>query len=233
MTILFIADVHLSDNKPDIINHFDFFIRRYAVNSTALYILGDLFESWIGDDYIDKISKKMVNIINILNQYNIPCYLIHGNRDFLLGNNYASLCKIKLLPSKLIINYLTNKILILHGDDLCINDISYKLFFWLTRCKFIKYLFLKLPIKIRIKLKNIIRIHSTNKSHNNFNINNYKLLHNINKYKPSIIIHGHIHREIIINRNNYCHIILGAWYNYGVILEIKDNNIILIKFNIY
>ncbi|MCV2508362.1 MAG: UDP-2,3-diacylglucosamine hydrolase, partial [Candidatus Lightella neohaematopini] len=161
------------------------------------------------------------------------CYLIHGNRDFLLGNNYANLCNIKLLPSKLILNYLTNKILILHGDDLCINDVSYKLFFWLTRCKFIKYLFLKLPIKIRKKLKNIIRTHSTNKSHNNFDINNYKLLHNINKYKPSIIIHGHIHREIIIHRNSYCHIILGAWYNYGVILEIKDNNIILIRFNIY
>ncbi|MCV2508383.1 MAG: UDP-2,3-diacylglucosamine hydrolase, partial [Candidatus Lightella neohaematopini] len=57
MTILFIADVHLSNDKPDIINHFDFFIKRYAINSTALYILGDLFESWIGDDYVDKISK--------------------------------------------------------------------------------------------------------------------------------------------------------------------------------
>ncbi|MCV2531389.1 MAG: UDP-2,3-diacylglucosamine diphosphatase [Candidatus Lightella neohaematopini] len=233
MTILFIADIHLSDNTPNIINHFNFFIKRYAIHSQALYILGDLFESWIGDDYKNKTSIRIANMINLLSEYQVPCYFIHGNRDFLLGNNYANICNIKLLPSKLTINYLTNKILILHGDDLYANNISYRLFYWFTRCKFIKYLFLKLSIKTRIKLKNIIRAHSISKLHNSFNINNYKLLHNINKYKPSIIIHGHIHKETIINRNNYCHIILGAWYNYGVILEIKDNNIVLIRFNIY
>ncbi|MCV2528431.1 MAG: UDP-2,3-diacylglucosamine diphosphatase [Candidatus Lightella neohaematopini] len=233
MTILFISDVHLSNDKPDITNHFSYFIKRYAINSKALYILGDLFESWIGDDYVDKLSKKIANVISLLNKYNVPCYLIRGNRDFLLDKNYANLCNIKLLPYKLILNYSANKILILHGDDLCTNNINDRIFFRLIRCKLIKYLFLKLPIKVRIKLKNIIRKHSINKIHTSFNINNYRLLCNIKKYKPSIIIHGHIHKEIIINYNNYCHIILGAWYNYGVILEIKNNNIILVKFNIY
>lgn len=242
MSILFISDIHLCIKKPDITNGFLDFLHYRAVHAKTLYILGDLFETWIGDDNYNFFHINIANALKNLVQKNISCYFIHGNRDFLLGQKYANLCGMTLLPTKKILKLSSGKkIILLHGDTLCINDISYQKFRQCLRLFKVKRIFLSLPISIRLYIVEIIRFwcvrYTKNKKSNNININLKIVIDILIKNKIDIMIHGHTHQLAIhkiynSERNIFSRITLGNWNKYGSMLEINEENtnIILTEF---
>ncbi|MCH8538491.1 MAG: UDP-2,3-diacylglucosamine diphosphatase, partial [Alkalimonas sp.] len=119
---LFIADLHLSAERPDITSAFLQFLHTKANQAEALYILGDLFEVWIGDDNPDPLLEQVASALKQLSQQ-VPVYFIHGNRDFLLRDAYARRAGMTLLPPHHIIQLYGTPTLIMHGDSLCTLDV--------------------------------------------------------------------------------------------------------------
>lgn len=118
MATLFIADLHLQTEEPAITAGFLRFLRGEAKSADALYILGDLFEAWIGDDDPNPLHREMAAAIKALVDNGVPCYFIHGNRDFLIGKRYARESGMLLLPEEQVLDLYGRKVLIMHGDTL-------------------------------------------------------------------------------------------------------------------
>lgn len=124
---LFISDLHLTESRPDISKAFFNFLNNQVNDELdALYILGDFFEIWIGDDYQTALTLKIAENLKAINDSGIPVYFIHGNRDFLVGNKYAELSGLQLLDERTIIDLYGTKTLILHGDEMCTQDLNIK-----------------------------------------------------------------------------------------------------------
>ena len=125
---LFIADLHLAADRPDITAAFLRFLREKAVSAQALYILGDLFEVWIGDDNPEPLLAEVADALKALSNQGVALYFIHGNRDFFLRKAYADRCGMTLLPPSQVIDLYGTPTLIMHGDSLCTLDIAYQKF---------------------------------------------------------------------------------------------------------
>ncbi|AKC59875.1 UDP-2,3-diacylglucosamine diphosphatase [Blochmannia endosymbiont of Polyrhachis (Hedomyrma) turneri] len=232
MFILFVSDVHLCNNKPYIVQSFINFLHNQAIHAQALYILGDLFEIWIGDDDPNPLHIEISNALQYLYRHHTPCYFIHGNHDFLLGNTYAINCGITLLPSKNILEFLGHRIIILHGDTLCINDNNYQRFRKYTRQMWLQKIFLSLPLSTRLYISRIIQ---NNKKHNNVTsdtIDQKKIKKILLQTNTDFMIHGHIHQAkkyytIVDDMKKLERIVLGNWKNTGSVVEINKNGIFL------
>lgn len=231
MHTLFISDLHLSHNHPKITRAFFTFLNKRAIYADALYILGDLFELWIGDDDNQFLHAKVASELLKIKNQGVPCYFIHGNRDFLIGKNFADQSGIILLPQEIFIKLYGKKILILHGDILCTDDVKYQFFRYFMHQNWIKNLFLSLPLFIRkyivsylfFKKKNLKKL---------IDVNVDTVINFIKKYEVSYMIHGHTHKASINNINilNTKRIVLGAWYKKGSMVEVNTKSIILIEF---
>ncbi|WP_367670716.1 UDP-2,3-diacylglucosamine diphosphatase [Sodalis-like secondary symbiont of Drepanosiphum platanoidis] len=234
--MIFISDIHLNIKNPITIKKFLKFLKYSLNNIKSLYILGDLFDVWIGDDYKNILYKKIAHELFSLKNRGISCYFIPGNHDFLIGKYYAKSCGMILLPEKKIINFLNKKIIILHGDSLCINDYSYKIFRYIIRSKFLKNIFLRLPLYLRLKIFKKIQNKSNLKKKYKFNIkiNEKKILKIFNETNFDIMIHGHIHQKnifILKNKNKiFYRAVLGSWENNGSAIYITKSKIKLINF---
>lgn len=236
--IIFISDVHLCMSKPKITKAFLNFLKKEAICVNALYILGDLFEFWIGEDdqkiLINLIIKPFIN----LKKKGVDCFLIKGNRDFLINEKFFYLTGISLLPEKCIIKIYGKKILILHGDTLCKKNFKYHIFKNIKNNLWIQKIFLLLPLFLRkkilffyIKLKNI-----KFNNHIQQKIIKDAVIRVFIKYKVNYMIHGHIHnillqkikfRNLIFNRFT-----LGHWDKNGSMIYINRKKINLITFNL-
>mgnify|MGYP002537168532 CR=1 FL=1 len=128
MATLFIADLHLCVEEPAITAGFLRFLAGEARNADALYILGDLFEAWIGDDDPNPLHRQMAAAIKAVSDSGVPCYFIHGNRDFLLGKRFARESGMTLLPEEKVLELYGRRVLIMHGDTLCTDDAGYQAF---------------------------------------------------------------------------------------------------------
>src|SRR6478609_5350774 len=122
MTTLFISDLHLDASRPEITRLFLAFVENEAVHADALYILGDLFEAWIGDDASDEVGDAVADALARLHTRGVPCFYIHGNRDFLLGDAYARRARMTLLPDPSVLEIEGEKVVLMHGDLLCTDD---------------------------------------------------------------------------------------------------------------
>ena len=140
MTTLFIADLHLCTEEPAITAGFLRFLAGEARQADALYILGDLFEAWIGDDDPNPLHRV---------DSGVPCFFIHGNRDFLIGKRFARESGMTLLPQEKVLNLYGRQVLILHGDTLCTDDAGYQAFRAKVHQRWLQTLFLALPLCIR------------------------------------------------------------------------------------
>lgn len=127
MATLFIADLHLCVEEPAITAGFLRFLAGEARKADALYILGDLFEAWIGDDDPNPLHRQMAAAIKAVSDSGVPCYFIHGNRDFLLGKRFARESGMTLLPEEKVLELYGRRVLIMHGDTLCTDDAGYQL----------------------------------------------------------------------------------------------------------
>ncbi|QBH96911.1 UDP-2,3-diacylglucosamine diphosphatase [Limnobaculum zhutongyuii] len=232
MTTLFIADLHLSDNEPTITAGFLAFLQREAVHADALYILGDLFEFWIGDDDPNELHDIVAQALAELHDKGVPCYFIHGNRDFLLGKDFAKRSKMVLLPEECVIDIYGQKVLILHGDTLCIDDPGYLRFRRYIRNPIIQKIFLSMPLFLRQKIAGKLRRQSKRsnrtKSSLMMDVNPLAVIEAVKAHQVVHMIHGHTHRPAIhdmtIGGRLSQRVVLGAWHDTGSVLRVDPND---------
>lgn len=194
MSTLFIADLHLSVQEPAITAGFLHFIQREAIHADALYILGDLFESWIGDDDPEPLYRQVAAALKSLQQQGVPCYFIHGNRDFLLGKRFAEESGMVLLPEENVVELYGRKILILHGDTLCTDDTDYQHFRKKVHNPLIQKLFLWIPLRLRLRIaaymRNKSQQNNSGKSERIMDVNSKAVIDAFLRHDVSWMIHG-------------------------------------------
>jgi UDP-2,3-diacylglucosamine hydrolase len=230
VTTLFISDLHLDAARPDITSQFLTFLNRAARAAEALYILGDLFEAWIGDDDPDPDKRRVIAALRELTTAGVPCFVMHGNRDFLLGKKFCSDTGVQLLDDAALIDLYGRRVLLLHGDTLCIDDPAYQRLRRIVRNPLVKLLLRSLPLKQRQQLA--ARMRAGSKAHidamdksapNIMDVNSNEVLRTLQRYDVDCIIHGHTHRpaihEIELNGKPAVRIVLGDWYEQGSVLS--------------
>lgn len=227
---LFVSDIHLDAARPAIIELFNSFLAKRAARANALYILGDLFEYWIGDDAQYASYEQTFSALRKLTEQHIPVYFLHGNRDFLVAQGFAANTGITLLQEEHIIELFQQKILLMHGDTLCTDDIEYQNFRKKTHNKYLQWLVLHLPIKTREKLAKSLRNTSQRaieeKPEEIMDVNATAVNTIMQRHGVQCLIHGHTHRPAIhefnLNELKHTRAVLGDWYQQGNVLSITD-----------
>ncbi|MEK9906441.1 MAG: UDP-2,3-diacylglucosamine diphosphatase [Gammaproteobacteria bacterium] len=232
MSINFISDLHLDKSRPHINNYFIYYLKSLDNNVSDLYILGDLFEYWVGDDDpMDGLDDVCEAIIDVGKKINI--WYMHGNRDFLVSKKICDNLKINLLQDPTIINNGNMKILLLHGDTLCTDDLAYQEFRLMVRSEKWQNEMLNKPLDERLMIAEALRKKSKEanmeKGEDIMDVNEKEVLSVIEKHDPDIIIHGHTHRPNIHHHDNVIRYVLGDWYNNFYVLTLDDNKFIINK----
>lgn len=222
---VFISDLHLHPNMPEISQRFYKFLDWAKVNTSKLYILGDFFHVWPGDDSGDKWSDAIAEALYELTKHNTAVYFMHGNRDFLLGNAFAKKANMTLISEPSVIKLGNSSVVLAHGDQYCVDDKSHQKFRKLTRNKLFSFIFLKIPLSIRIKLaQNIRNLSQRNRSKSlkTIVIPSEILVQEMKKHNTNTLIHGHIHQPGLINHESkgetYLQYVLSDWDEIPVFL---------------
>lgn len=238
MATLFIADLHLQTEEPAITAGFLRFLAGTAQKADALYILGDLFEAWIGDDDPNPLHRQIAAALKALTDSGVPVYFLHGNRDFLLGQRFARESGMTLLPEEKVLELYGKRLLILHGDTLCTDDAGYQAFRAKVHQPWLQKLFLALPLFIRMRIAAKMRADSTsanrNKSQAIMDVNPQAVVNVMEKHQVQHLIHGHTHRPDIhtltANGEPAYRYVLGAWHQEGSMVKVTADKIELIAF---
>jgi len=225
--ILFISDLHLDSAYPDIKQQFLQFIQKDARGSDALYILGDLFEVWLGDDDDNPDHQIIIQQIKELVDQGTPVYIQHGNRDFLLGKQFELHSGARLLPDPQLIDIYGQQALIMHGDLLCTDDTEYQQFRKMVRDPDWQAQTLQLSLEKRKQLAKSIRSQSQQKiklkADDIMDVNQQAVEQTMSDYTCELLIHGHTHRPAIhklnVNQVPATRIVLGDWYDQGSVLR--------------
>ncbi len=192
-----IADVHLSAEQPHLYQLFDYFANTILQLGDRLYILGDLFAFWIGDDDASAINQQVTGQLAALHERGIEVFLLLGNRDFLIKQRFATQAKLTLLPEKHVITVANEAMLLLHGDTLCTLDISYQRFRNYTQKKWLQGLFLALPLRWRLKIAAKLRQQSNAlrpiENRAILDVVDADVLNMCHDKHVKIMIHGHTH----------------------------------------
>ncbi|MET1163135.1 MAG: UDP-2,3-diacylglucosamine diphosphatase, partial [Pseudoxanthomonas sp.] len=150
MTTLFISDLHLDSTRPAITELFGRFLHGEAKSAKALYILGDLFEAWVGDDDPSDVGASVASGLKDAADAGVPVYFIRGNRDFLVGQDYAQRAGFRILPDPAVVMLYGKPTLLMHGDLLCTDDVAYQAFRTQTRNPAWQSQFLSQPLPARL-----------------------------------------------------------------------------------
>ena len=232
----FVSDIHLSEKRPDLTNAFNAFLNESKEACTHLFILGDLFEIWIGDDDDNLFHKDIKTTLSEFVLDGPEVFFMHGNRDFLIGKTFANEVGISIIsdPYSLDINGL--KTILSHGDFLCTDDSDYIEFRNNVRSEEWQKDFLAKSIDERNEIANLLRSESKNAtSEKSLEITdaNLETVNNfIQENNPDIFIHGHTHRPKIHQHNLTKRVVLGDWDKYGWYLSIEENSLNLKEFKI-
>ena len=238
MTKLFIADLHLSEARPDLTNAFIHFLATKAMQADELYILGDLFEFWIGDDEQSPLQQQITLALKTLSEQGCRLFYSHGNRDFMIGKRFAHECGMTLLPPIYSCELAGEKTLLLHGDQLCTDDEAYQRFRRITSWPWLQWVFLHLPLSRRVKIAQQIRQGShkgkQQKSRSIMDVTPSSVNDCFAQHQATLMIHGHTHRPMIheLSLNNgrkVRRIVLGDWNTDLWYLQIDDRDINLIS----
>lgn len=228
--VLFIADLHLSPSYPAVVDNFLSFLRLQATDCDALYILGDLFEVWVGDDDVQPFYQPIADALCALT---CPVFYLHGNRDFLLGKAWAQRNNIVLLPQETVIQAYGQKILIMHGDTLCTDDVAYQKYRRFVHQQWLQKAFLALPLVLRRGIANRMRSKSrqTNQ-HKNASIMDVNALtvdKRMQAHQVTLLIHGHTHRPAVhtLNIAGGCALraVLGDWHPQGSMIVVDGSGL--------
>ena len=226
----FIADLHLSENRPHLLALFRQFMQEQAPEAEKLYILGDLFDFWIGDDEQSDLISEVQQLIRHLTEQGVPCYFQHGNRDFLIGKKFANACGLTLLPTYQVIDLYGTPTLLCHGDTLCVDDVKYQHYRKKVHQKWRQWLFLHLPLKVRLNIAEKIRAKSRQdkqlKSTEIMDVNADFVQQMFAQFHVAQMIHGHTHRQKHHEIPPHFHrIVLGDWGETSSLLEVTPHSI--------
>lgn len=227
MAALFISDLHIDASRPAITERFLNFLGAEAVQADALYILGDLFESWVGDDAADAAQAAAIAGLRSLTSRGVPCFAMHGNRDFLLAAQFCGQSGARLLPDPLIVTLYGERVLVMHGDALCTDDHAYQRLRATVRDAGWQRQFLALPIASRRALAGAARTgsqaHTAALEYAIADVNADSVALALRNAGTSTLLHGHTHRPAIhalqVDGRPCTRIVLGDWYDQGSLLR--------------
>jgi len=226
---LFISDCHLCESRPSVINAFIEFLAHTAIHADALYILGDLFEYWAGDDAINHgVHAPIINALKHLSLQGVSLYVMHGNRDFLLGNGFTQATNATILPDPTLVSLYGQLTLLSHGDILCTDDIDYQHFRQEVRSDAWQTQFLNQPLSERVAYIESVRQKSDQeksiKSMQIMDVNPTAVTELLASHGYPTLIHGHTHRpmqhQYQIDQHTCTRWVLGDWYEQGSYLRV-------------
>lgn len=239
MATYFISDLHLSASKPHLSEIFLKFLSNDAKKADALYILGDLFETWLGDDNRDPHDVRIIEALAEFSETGIPLYFMHGNRDFLIGERFTVESHCQLLQDPVIVQLYNNRVLLTHGDLLCTLDQKYQRFRKFVRHPLIKKLFLSYPLSWRRSIANFLRTKAasrnipppppSNGGDRKWDVTSEAVYDMLREHKSFILIHGHTHKpgihDFILDNQPAKRIVLGDWGDAGSVLIYSPENL--------
>ena len=226
MSTLFISDLHLDESRPEIVDLFERFLAEEARTASALYILGDLFESWIGDDDDSALAGRVARALRTLSDSGVPIYFMRGNRDFVLGEDFARKAGMTILDDPTIVNLDGAPVLLMHGDTLCTDDVEYQKFRKLMHNRWFQRVALSLPLSIRRRIAGRLRgrsqMHVAQKSEVIMDVNQSAVEAAMRAHGVQLLIHGHTHRPAThrfeLDGRAAERIVLGDWYDQSSVL---------------
>jgi len=227
MTHLFVSDVHLGEDSAPAIGQFLEFLSAHAARAQALYILGDLFESWVGDDDRSEAALAVCAALRDLTAHGVPCFVLHGNRDFLLGSGFCERTGCRLLTDPVVAELDGERVLVTHGDALCTDDHAYQELRSIVRRSDVQRRFLALPLTHREVLANEVRAgsrrHTARTVPTIMDVNQEAVVRAFRAAGVHRMIHGHTHRpgvhDLTVDGASAQRIVLGAWYEQGSYLS--------------
>ena len=238
MTTLFISDLHLDAERPAITQLFLDFLRHEAAHARALYVLGDLFEAWVGDDDPSTVGDAVASGLRSVVDAGVPVAFIRGNRDFLLGDDYARRCGMTVLADPAVVVLDGTPTLLMHGDLLCTDDVAYQQFRTQTRTPAWQDQFLAQPLAARVAFAHLAREASRAHQSGLAQAGTMDTITDVAaesvdatflRYGVSRIIHGHTHRpdvHIVDVAGRACQrIVLGDWYEQGSVLRVDAGHV--------
>ena len=229
--ILFISDIHLSFDKPKITRHFIHFLRTKARDSNAVFILGDLFDAWVGDDDFTAPNAQVRSELKQLTDSGVEVYLLRGNRDFLIGERFARGTGVILLDDYAVIELENERTLLTHGDLLCSDDLPYQAFRAKSRSPEWQQNVLSKPLWLRLCAARWYRLrsffHKQKKSNYVMDVNQSTVEKLMQQHQCTRLIHGHTHRpflhEFKLNDKKAQRFVLSDWTNVGgTVLSFED-----------
>ncbi len=227
LPIRFISDLHLEVARPDTTQQFFEFIDRCQNQVSALYILGDFFDAWIGDDDVSPWNQAIIDKLRQFTYQPTPLYLMHGNRDFLLGDTFCRETGAQMLEDPTLLDLFDRRVLLMHGDTLCIHDYKYMEFRKMVRAPQWQAAFLAKPLAERRAMANAARAQSQAenklKPSDIMDADPSTIMETVENYDVELLIHGHTHRpgqhEIKLTTRSAQRIVLPDWYETGGYLE--------------
>ena len=230
MQRFFISDLHLSDKRPDLIRAFVLLMESVKQQAPCeLYILGDFYEAWIGDDYQPEWNIAIVEALASLRAQDVQLYVMHGNRDFLLGYDWATTAGATLMDEQSVLTHEKANILLLHGDECCLEDKEYQEFRRMVRSEQWQQGVLQLPLTQRItfaeKLRNDSKTMAQTKTHEIMDVTEAEIARLAKEYACKTLIHGHTHRPNSHQTSSYQRLVLGDWDQY-IWLAVMENHLL-------
>ena len=215
---VFISDLHLHPDDKEIRRRFNGFVSWAQNHVKAIYILGDFFHAWAGDDSINEWSRSIANQLHTLTENGISLYYIHGNRDFLLGKKFAALAGWQILAEPTLIQLGDEQIMLAHGDRYCIKDKAHQRFRRLTRNRLFSTLFLSCSLAFRERVVNQVRtisLSNQTKTMDQMDVVGDAIIQHMMKYKVNYLIHGHTHKPGLnlhqMNSYEFKQYVLSDW----------------------
>ncbi|BFM48127.1 UDP-2,3-diacylglucosamine diphosphatase [Marinomonas sp. THO17] len=217
MKRFFISDLHLSDKRPDLIRAFVQMLSELKTqfSPAELYLLGDFYEAWIGDDYQPDWNQSIEQALTALSKADWQIYFLHGNRDFLIGDTWLKRVGATLLDEQTRLQLNEGNLLLSHGDEYCLADTQYQAFRRTVRSSAWQQEILSLPIEQRIalasQLRNDSKSMSTEKSMSIMDVTDDAIKSALTQHQCKAMIHGHTHRPAIHQDGQYVRCVLGDW----------------------
>ncbi|ESR00620.1 UDP-2,3-diacylglucosamine hydrolase [Stutzerimonas chloritidismutans AW-1] len=229
--ILLISDLHLEEERPDITRAFLHFLATRACQAEALYILGDFFEVWIGDDAITPFQQSIADALRALSERGTRIYLMHGNRDFMLGKGFCRAAGCTLLGDPSVVELGGERVLLMHGDSLCTRDEGYMRLRRLLRNPLSLFILRHLPLstrrKLARKLRNESRAQTRMKASDIIDVTPELIPRVLAEHGVRTLIHGHTHRpathELEVDGRPAQRIVLGDWDQQGWALQVDES----------
>ncbi|AKC85953.1 UDP-2,3-diacylglucosamine diphosphatase [Pseudoxanthomonas suwonensis] len=236
MTTLFVSDLHLDPARPEVTALFLRFLREQAAHADALYILGDLFEAWVGDDDPSAAGAEVSAGLRAVAESGVPVHFMHGNRDFLVGRDYARRAGLRLLPDPAVASLYGEPVLLMHGDLLCTDDTAYQAFRSQTRDPEWQRRFLAQPLAARLAFAEQARQASMARQREMIegdrgtfetitDVAPATVEATLARFGVATLIHGHTHRPAVhalrAGGRDCRRIVLGDWYEQGSVLRVE------------